>query len=612
MKVLSDAFLTDLRQRIDIIDVVSEYVSLRRTGRNFVGLCPFHNERTPSFSVSAERQFYHCFGCGAGGNVIQFIMDIEGLPFIDAVKVAATRAGLDVPLTTDADESRSPENTSRRQRIKEAHELATKWYSYILMNTGVGVQALAYLQGRGITRTTMVAFRIGYAPDEKQGVVQFLRKRGFERDLLIESGIALAYGAQLVDRFQGRVMIPIMDAQGSVVAFGGRGIAEGVKPKYLNSPETPVFHKSRMLFNQHRARKAIRSQGSAILMEGYMDVISAEQAGVQHVVASLGTAFSAEQAALLKRYTEKLVIAYDGDNAGVTAAKRALTEAASQGLDCRVLVLPDGTDPDEQIRQSGATVFLHHLSTSALTPVQFMIHDLRATSELNSVAGEQSFIRSVLSILSNRASPIEIETEIRQLSTEFQVSIDSLKEELARIAKTSTARPIRRIAENVLEGFASVPVAKAKGHVLAGQRILQAMLTDQKAVQFLLQAGVDELATPEQTALLALGYGMRTAQPQADVTVLVEGIEDTELRRLAIAVLMMDDAPAPTGEMLRDYLRTIDIEKTMVQWRVAIEEWKQAQLRGDAEAISVAKDRIDALTAQAQQLKSSSYQPQSG
>jgi DNA primase len=596
---IPDAFLTELRQRIDIVDVVSEYVSLRRTGRNFVGLCPFHNERTPSFSVSPDRQYFHCFGCGAGGNVIQFIMELEGLSFTEAVQHTASRAGLELPVELMSDHAQQMKGTSRRQRMKDAHELAAKWYNYSLMNTTPGVQALKYLENRGLAKTTVVEFRIGYAPEDSRGVVQFLEKRGFERDLLLESGIAVELGPQVLDRFRGRVMIPIMDAQGNVVAFGGRAIKGNVQPKYLNSPETPIFRKSHMLYNQHQARKTIRQEKSVVLMEGYMDVISAWQAGVPHAVASLGTAFSSEQAAILKRYSERLIIAYDGDNAGVTAAKRALVEAAGVGLECRVLVLPNGSDPDEFIQQEGAAVFRNQLSVAALTPVQFGIHDLRRLADLNSVAGRQALIREILALLATQATPIEVETEIRQLSSDFQVSIDSLKEELARLAK-STSAPSRRVQQR--EAERSLPAARMKGDVLAGAGILHAILIDTSAYQYLLDGAVDELATPEQTALLAMIYGFRSEYPTADASQFVESLEDEELRQLAIEVFVLD-SPAPTREVLEDYLRTIRMEKLTAARRVAIEEWKKAQLRQDSDAIIALKDQMDVLWTELQVLQ---------
>ncbi len=609
MRKLSDAFLAELTRRVDIMDVVSEYVSLRRAGKNFVGLCPFHNERTPSFSVSPDRQLYYCFGCGAGGNVIQFIMDIEGLPFLDAVRTAADRAGVELPATPNPSVESAESANSERQRMKDAHELAAKYYSYILMNTSAGAQALEYLQSRGLAKSTLVRFRMGYA-EPRASVVVFLQKRGFEPQLLLDAGLALAYGDQLMDRFRGRVMIPIMDAQGSVVAFGGRAISESVQPKYLNSPETRIFHKSKILFHQHEARKFIRQEGTAILMEGYMDVISASQAGIDHAVASLGTSFSEEQALLIKRMAKRLVIAYDGDSAGQSAAVRALDATGASGLECRVLVLPDGADPDEYIRRHGADVFRNQLTAATLTPVQFRIRRLRDQAELQSVAGRQTFIRGVLELLSQSASPIEVESELRQLSGEFSLSFESLKEEMTRIAK-NVSKPKQSGMEKASQRDSELPHLGTKGHILAGQRVLHAMLCDETAYEYVMESGLDELPTPEQTALLALVYAFRAEWPQKEPSAFIDTIEDAELRQQAIALLMMDDAPAPSREVLDDYLRTMDIEKTMVEKRVAIEKWKYAQLQQDAEQAARLKERIEALNEKLQSLTLTPHQSHS-
>ncbi|MCL6593966.1 MAG: DNA primase, partial [Alicyclobacillus sp.] len=463
MRKIPDAFVEELRRRLDIVEVVSEYVHLRRSGRSYVGLCPFHNERTPSLSVSPDRQLYHCFGCGAGGTVIRFVMDAEGLTFTEAVIRLAERAQL--PLPAGFAEGVPAEDSSDHTRLLQAHQLAAKLYAYILMNTSAGVQALTYLETRGFTRQTMVEFALGYAPAGTDTLVQFLRKRGFSPAELVAAGLAVELDGRVLDRFRHRVVIPIVDGQGRVVAFGGRALADDAKPKYLNSPETAVFHKSALLFNLHAARKAIRQSRTAVLMEGYMDVLTAWQAGVHNAVASMGTSLTEQHARLLRRYADRVVLAYDGDTAGREAARRALAVLTDTGLTVRVAQFPEGADPDDWVRQHGPAA-LHEQLQQACTEVQFLLAEVRRTANLRGEAGRHDFLRQALAILAMRATPVERESELRRLSQEFHLSLESLQDELRLVAKEQ--RGGQRVAvheQRVRRSSVRLPPPPAKGYV---------------------------------------------------------------------------------------------------------------------------------------------------
>jgi DNA primase len=590
MKQIPDSFVEELRRRVDIVEVVSDYVQLRRAGRSFTGLCPFHNERTPSFSVSPDRQMFHCFGCGAGGTVIRFVMDMEGQSFVEAVARLAARVNLDLPFELQAQSDSGP-HQSRLERMKEAHELATKLYNYILMNTAAGVQALTYLEMRGLSRQTMMDFRLGYAPESGTTLASFLRRRGFEDELLADAGLTVTMGIKVVDRFRHRVMIPIADAQGHVVSFGGRSLQADGHPKYLNSPETPIFHKGNMLFNLHLARKDIRKDRTGVLFEGYMDAISAHQAGVKNVVASMGTSLTSDHVNLLKRFADKVIIAYDGDAAGIRATKRAIDMVHDAGMVVRVATFPDGQDPDDFIRNKGATAFGRQVLTNALSELQFLLHELRSRANLESPAARTDFLRQSLALLGQRSTPIEQEEVLRNLSQEFQVSMDTLKEELTLVSKQGNQR--HRPPQHFKADHGTViSVTLPKGHVKAGNLILQAMLTDSESYQFALNRGVDELVLPEQTALLALLYHFKSSHPNGDAGAFMDSLDDPQLISMTSA-LLMEEPPHYNVQVLEDCLRTIRLHHLERAYENALKQSMNALVEGRLEDAARFKQESD-------------------
>lgn len=594
---MDESFVEAVRQRSDIVDIVSEYVQLRRSGRSYVGLCPFHNERSPSFSVSVDRQMYYCFGCGAGGTVIGFVMDIEGLPFQDAIVRLAERANVPIPNFSPVDENSAARSAA--QRMREAHGLASKLYTYILMNTSAGVQALSYLQSRGFTRQTLTEFAVGYAPQDGRTIVNFLKRRGFDDKLLVDAGLAVEVGSQTVDRFRDRVMIPICDAQGAVVAFGGRGLAPDAKPKYLNSPETPVFKKGLQLFHLHKARREIRRAQTGLLLEGYMDVMAAWQAGVKNCVASLGTSLSDEQSLILKRSAGRLVIAYDGDSAGRKAAVRALETAQSAGLEVGVVLFPDGYDPDEFIAKRGSEAFQSYIQTSVLAPIDFLIGEARAKANLDSESGRTDFLRQALQLVAERASPIEQDRLERSLATEFGISFPALHEELVLISK-ELKRADRRRRHDFVRPVE--PIRVKNGAVRAGEGILKSMMVHPGVADWLMDRGVDELASPEQTALLALLYSYRSDSPDGDSVAFVDSLEDASLRGYASS-LLIDEIPELDHRVLEDYLRTIQLHQLQANLLACAKESDEARRRGDSAEAEALGAQVEALNSAIAALK---------
>jgi DNA primase len=592
MTRIPDEFVEELRKAVDIVDVISDYVPLRRTGRSYVGLCPFHSEKTPSFSVSPDRQLYHCFGCGAGGTVIRFVMEIDGLSFAEAVAKLADRAGLTmpVPVGTQPDNSRPSEGL---QQMLEALQLAAKYYNYILMNSAAGVQALTYLENRGISRQTMVDFQLGSAPDAEDALVRFLRKRGFDAKTVVEAGLGIALDGKVVDRFRRRLMVPICNEQGKVVAFGGRTLVEGGKPKYLNSPETALFRKSNVLYNLHLAKQDIRKSRSVVLMEGYMDVLAAWQAGVHNVVGTMGTALTEEHVQRLKRYANRLILAFDGDAAGVNAAKRAMDIAGKYRFQIRVAEFPEGQDPDDFIRSHGASAFVRQVQQQAVTEVEFLLSDLRRHAKLDSLAGQTDFLRSALAILGTRGTPIEQDAEVRRLAQEFHVSVDALKEELRLISKHHP-RPGEMERRTDQRAYRPEATLLPKD-VAASNKVLQALLTNAEAFGWLIERGVDELALPEQTALLAHLYHFRSEHPDGSAAAFVDSLEDPQLARLASS-LLMDDPPEFSADVIDDCLRTIRLDGLQRQLNDALQQLVLAQVDG--------RDDVDLLRQKVERLKS--------
>ncbi|MDO5410377.1 MAG: DNA primase [Lachnospiraceae bacterium] len=334
----------------DIVDIIGQYVKLKRQGSRYVGLCPFHNEKTPSFSVSADMQLYHCFGCGVGGNVFTFVMEYENYTFQEAIEYLAERAGIELP-RNDGRQERAED--SRRKQMLEANKLAARYFYYQLKSKQ-GSRAWQYLKDRGLSDETIVGFGLGYSNISPDDLYRYLRQKGFHDEILAECGLVKVDEKGAHDRFWNRVMFPIMDVNNRVIGFGGRVMGDGL-PKYLNSPETKLFDKSRNLYGLHAAKKARKDY--FLLCEGYMDVIALHQAGFTNAVASLGTAFTPQHAILMKRYVKQVILTFDSDNAGVNAALRAIPILKRAGLSVKVLNMRPHKDPDEFIKAEGAEAY---------------------------------------------------------------------------------------------------------------------------------------------------------------------------------------------------------------------------------------------------------------
>ncbi len=420
--MLPDSFLQELIAKNDIESVASSYVSFKRRGRNLVGLCPFHGEKTPSFNLYPETASFYCFGCGAGGDVITFIRKIENLSYIDAVKFLADRAGMSMP-----EQSFNDVSAKQRLRILEANREAARLFYAYLYSSG-GKAGLDYYHSRGYTDATIKRFGLGFAPPSFDFVRTELRKKGFHDEELVLAWLCARNrnGNGIHDIFRNRVMIPIIDVRGNVIAFGGR-VLDDSKPKYLNSGETMVFKKTNNLFALNFAKQGTHE--NLILCEGYMDVIALHQAGFTNAVAALGTSFIVDHARLLSRYTDEVVLIFDADAAGKKGAQRAISLLRGTGLRIRLVNVPDGKDPDEFIRKNGAERFKLLLQRAA-NDVEYRLMELGSKHLLNTSEGKVEYLKQATLMLSELSNPLERDVYIGKLAAELSVSKEALSDQL--------------------------------------------------------------------------------------------------------------------------------------------------------------------------------------
>lgn len=434
-----EELIEEVRTRNDIVEVISGYVRLQKKGSNYFGLCPFHNEKSPSFSVSPGKQMYYCFGCGAGGNVITFLMEYENQTFPEAVRTLAQRAGIALPEADDSKEARQAD--SRRAKLLEINKEAAKYFYYQL-RTERGSVGMEYLRKRELSDETMNHFGLGYANKYSNDLIQYLKSKGYSEDLIRDAGLCNVDEKHgMYDKFWNRVMFPIQDINHRVIGFGGRVMGDG-KPKYLNSPETEIFDKSRNLYGLNFARTS--RKGNVILCEGYMDVIAMHQAGFTQAVASLGTAFTSGQASLLRRYANEILLSYDNDGAGVNAALRAIGILKEAGMTGRVINLEPYKDPDEFIKALGGEEFQKRLD-HAENSFFFELRQLQKNYDLSDPEQKTAFHREIARKLCTFSEEVERENYIEAVAQKYHIGFENLRRLVGTYAaQTGLAQPVIR------------------------------------------------------------------------------------------------------------------------------------------------------------------------
>lgn len=421
----SDEVINDVRQSNDIVDVISQYVHLKRSGRNFFGLCPFHNEKSPSFSVSPDKQIFHCFGCGVGGNVFSFITQIEGINFVEAVQMLAERANIQLPTLQDNGDSQREE---LKAKVYKVNEFTAEFYHQNLYKPQAKI-AQEYVKKRQLSNETLKSFKIGFSGKFDE-LYQELKKQGFGEREILESGLVNKNErGQYIDRYRNRLMFPICDARGKVIAFGGR-VLDDSKPKYINSPENVVYSKGRNLFGLNVAKKGDLKR--ILIVEGYMDVISLHQRGITNVVAPLGTALTEQQGWLLRKNSEQIILSFDSDEAGLKAKLRALDILQNMGCDLRILQMEGAKDPDEYIIKYGNARF-NNLVDKALSIIEFKVKILKKDLNLENTNDKIKFLNEIAKLISNVDNTIEREVYIEKIAKEYDISKEAIYAEVNKL-----------------------------------------------------------------------------------------------------------------------------------------------------------------------------------
>jgi DNA primase len=553
---IAEEKINEIRQSVDIVEVIGEYVQLKKQGRNYFGLCPFHGENSPSFSVSPDKQIFHCFGCGAGGNVFSFLMDLEGLSFVETAVRLAERSNIELAIDT-ANISQENKVSDEIQQMLEAHELLKKFYHHLLVNTKEGQHALEYLLNRGISIESIKKFHIGYSLSSWDFVTKFLLKRNFSPQLLEKAGLIIKKDSDdsYFDRFRDRIMFPLFDRNGKTIAFSGRTLGQD-QPKYLNSPETAIFNKSKTLYNFHLAKPSIRKTSHAILFEGFADVIASERSGVENGIATMGTSLTEDHIGQLRQLVQTVTICYDSDFAGVEAAYRAGRMLTAAGITVKVAMLPDGLDPDDYIKQFGAEKFRHEVIGSTVTWISFKMLYLRRGKNLQNEGDRLLYIEEVLKELSQLNKAVEIDHYVRQLASEFSLSIDALNQHLQQISnrspQKSPSQPIKQ------QSFMTSSKSLLPAYQTAERSLIAHMLRNSEVAYKVQEAlngrtfNVDEF---QAIFTYLIGYYEEGNLP--DPSSFLNYINDEKLKRIVAEIEMMSINPELTPGELNDYLKQV-------------------------------------------------------
>lgn len=584
-----------VRQQTNIVDVVGQYVQLKKSGKNYLGLCPFHNEKSPSFSVAEDKQIFHCFGCGKGGNVFSFIQEIEGLSFPESVEKVADLANISVSLNlTNRPQVMSPKVLEESQLI-QIHEKTSELYHHILMNTQVGEKALEYLKERGLTEEVIKTFQIGFAPRDRRLLHKVLEKDNYSDEVLKKTGLLFQLeDGNWIDRFYQRIMFPITNFQGKVIGFSGR-ILEDVdfdvtdQPKYLNSPETDLFNKRFILYNFHQSRTEIRKKNEVILFEGFMDVISAWMSGIKNGVASMGTSLTMEQINALEKISDEVLIAYDGDNAGIEATSRAIDLLSNQSsMGIQIISIPDKMDPDDYRRKYGEDNLHQLIKNSRETVFQFKKDYLKRNKNLTIEADKLLYIDELLGELIHVSSIVEVDLALSQLADEFHVSKNTLQNEL-RTKKQSFKQ--QSMASFSQEDYGEKEIVIPKHYEVkkigqvekAEMTLIFRLLTERSAYQFL--SAREDLTFAHDVYQELYLHLTNYIQLHGEIVIadFLDYLKEQELKQVLIQTTMQNFSEESTKQELEDCL--LVIKKGEIQERIntLINDQQEARRVGNSD-----------------------------
>lgn len=576
---ISEDKINEVRQAVDIVDVISDYVQLKKQGRNYFGLCPFHGENTPSFSVSADKQIYHCFGCGAGGNVFSFLMEIEGYSFQEAAVKLAERVHIDLGIEPASARKKQRAMSPQLQQMLDAHQLLSKFYHHLLVNTKEGQHALEYLLNRGFTNDSIEKFQIGYALDSWDFVYKYLSNKGFSPDLMEKAGLIIRreQDGSYFDRFRDRIMFPITDQNGNTVAFSGRALGAG-EPKYLNSPETAIFNKSKILYNFHQARAAIRKRQQAVLFEGFADTIAADRAGIENGIATMGTSLTEEHVSLLKKNVQSVIICYDSDSAGIEAAFKAAKLLDESQCQVKVAVMPDGMDPDEYVKEYGAEKFRTDIIQGSLTLISFKMLYYRKGKNMQNEGERLRYIEQMLKEISLLEKAVEKDYYLRQLADEFDLSLEALKEQANQYTRQKNKRQPRPMPMMIPQQAARVKPAYHNAERFLIAHMLRDIDLTYK-VQELMRG--HSFNIDEHQAIITYLYGFYESGNDPDVSAFLNVIEDQKLKRILVDIGMIPIEGEISEQELHDYINQVLKQQKMLKIKEKETELKDAERHHD-------------------------------
>lgn len=571
----TEEFIEQVRAGNPIADVVGEYVHLqKKQGNKYWACCPFHNEKTPSFSVSPEKGFFYCFGCHAGGDVFKFVQQYENCSFLEAVEKLANRIHLALP-----EEDMSPEERKReayRRRLYEVCELAADYFHNCLTKTRMGTVGIDYWKKRGLTAQTIVDFKLGYAPPEWDRMFRDFSARGYDAQVLVDAGLCMRKNGKVYDRFRGRCMFPIRDAKGRTVAFGGRILEQG-EPKYLNSAETPIFNKGRLLYGLERAMPAIRQSGQAVLVEGYMDVVGVYNQGVKNVVASLGTAFTEDQARLLKRLAKEVIVAYDMDRAGREATKRVIEIAAKNGLRLRIATLPDGKDPDEYIKDHGVEAWLQ-VMRSAQDVVDYRLEEEISAQDITNADGKNAVLKEIFPLLADLDNAVAVDGYLGKIAKRLRMDEGIIRSEATRYFQKNK-RDIYVAPARTKEGDSRSENENLKQRK-AEEQVLGYILDDGPGANALFEAlAVDDF----ETSLYRKWYSVLQAHWQEQEPLkLGESDFESEEEKAKLAEILIG-SERPEGELRENYIRPLKVAALQRAYDEHCRRAEECDRQGDAD-----------------------------
>lgn len=580
---IADEIIDSIKRNFDIVDFIGRYVPLKKSGRNFLGLCPFHSEKTPSFSVSPEKQIYHCFGCGAGGDLIRFLMDIDSLTFQEAVIYLANDAGVNVPQFKEH-YSNDPKD-QLKSKMLQAYDLTSKLYHYLLLETEHGQSAMNYLLKRGFTRELIETFNIGYSPPSWDTLKNFLLKRGFTQEILEQAGLIIKKDdGRTYDRFRNRVMFPISDKQGKVIAFGGRVLDDSL-PKYMNSPETLIFSKSKIIYNLDLAAKEIRKKRQAILFEGYVDTISVWKAGIQNGIATLGTSLTDDQAKILKRYADEVLISYDSDQAGQQATYRAIDVLQKIGFQLKVVQIPQGLDPDDYISKFGSESFKQDILSSTITGTAFKLQFTRKDYNLKDHTELMKYLTNAIEVISDLHHAIEREHYLKSLSEEFQISYNSLKNDLNQIYLEKRKKKVKSRDNLTVKWNNNINNGNHVGRLKtlypayynAEKNLIYLMMKDREIAKKVQQDIGSEFHVEDFAVLAAYLYSFYGNGNNSDLNRFISSIEDQHYMKLATQLAMLEINEDVSEHELNDYI--MQVKKYNLN--LEIKKKREAQLKAE-------------------------------